>query len=341
MISAGFFRSLRNDNKLSDNKICTFKKKYCHGVSQENKRFFVISFLSASSAPPLKYANFIFTLVSPSVVVELKWSLGKGMRRSRNQWREVPFHWITARHAMNGGLGKEFHRKGNSVRRFRPFSEPTDSENWNFLRSSPSQILGFHWPQTGARIPISWKRGFRAPKTPISPRPYKGRKREFSVQQSPFSMCSLVEKKGEFFDRKLPFSRTRGNGGFWTPKPLFQEMGIRAPVWGRGKPHPKSRFLLNSHFSGSSLGAREGAELCERTCFCLLSTFYETLPSKNPSKNLVFTFRWKPLQAPSKNPSKKHLLLKSLLRNLLRRVRLHGPLGVHPTSAVSWPYLWL
>ena len=33
---------------------------------------------------------------------------------------------------------------------------------------------------------------------------------------------------------------------------------------------------------------------------------------------------------PSKNPSKKHLLLKSLLRTLLRSVRLHDPLGVHP-----------
>ena len=33
----------------------------------------------------------------------------------------------------------------------------------------------------------------------------------------------------------------------------------------------------------------KGVVLCERTCFCLLSTFYKTLPSKNPSKNLVFT----------------------------------------------------
>ena len=60
----------------------------------------------------------------------------------------------------------------------------------------------------------------------------------------------------------------------------------------------------------------------------LLSAFYKTLPSKNPSKNLVFTLK-KPLQAPSKNPSKKHLLLENLLRTLLRSVRLHDPLGVH------------
>ena len=35
---------------------------------------------------------------------------------------------------------------------------------------------------------------------------------------------------------------------------------------------------------------------------------------------------------PSKNPSKKALPLKSPLRTLLRSVRLHDPLGVHPTQ---------
>ena len=33
----------------------------------------------------------------------------------------------------------------------------------------------------------------------------------------------------------------------------------------------------------------KGVVLCETTCFCLLSAFYKTLPSKNPSKNLDFT----------------------------------------------------
>ena len=41
----------------------------------------------------------------------------------------------------------------------------------------------------------------------------------------------------------------------------------------------------------------KGVVVCERTCFCLLSAFYKTLPSKNLCLN------WKPLQAPSKNPS--------------------------------------
>ena len=67
-------------------------------------------------------------------------SFGKGTRRSRNQWREAPCHWMGSRHSVNGGVGKEFYRKGNSVKRFRPFSESPDSKNWNLVRSSPSQI---------------------------------------------------------------------------------------------------------------------------------------------------------------------------------------------------------
>ena len=30
---------------------------------------------------------------------------------------------------MNEGFGKDFYRKGTSVKRFRPFTEPPDSEN--------------------------------------------------------------------------------------------------------------------------------------------------------------------------------------------------------------------
>ena len=67
-------------------------------------------------------------------------SFGKGIRRSKNQWRTAPFHWMGCRHSVNEGIGKEFYRKGNSLKRFRPFSESLDSKYWNFLRSSPSQI---------------------------------------------------------------------------------------------------------------------------------------------------------------------------------------------------------
>ena len=47
-----------------------------------------------------------------------------------------------ARHSVNEGFGEEFYRKGHSVRRFGPFSEPTDSENLFILCASPSQISG-------------------------------------------------------------------------------------------------------------------------------------------------------------------------------------------------------
>ena len=67
--------------------------------------------------------------------------------------------------------------------------------------------------------------------------------------------------------------------------------------------------------------------------FCLLSAFYNTRPSENPSKNLCLY--WNPYQAPSKNPSKKHLLIENLLRTLLRSARLHDPLGVRPTEIAS------
>ena len=43
----------------------------------------------------------------------LEWSLGKGIQRSRNQWRKAPFHWMR----VNEGFGKEFHRKSKSVKR--------------------------------------------------------------------------------------------------------------------------------------------------------------------------------------------------------------------------------
>ena len=67
----------------------------------------------------------------------------------------------------------------------------------------------------------------------------------------------------------------------------------------------------------------------------LLSAFYNSPPSKNPSKNLCLY--WNPYQAPSKNPSKKPLLVENLLRTLLRSVWLHDPLGVRPNRVLRLP----
>ena len=73
--------------------------------------------------------------------------------------------------------------------------------------------------------------GVQKPPFPLAPtRP--GKWGVFS-KKSPFSLCSLVEKRG-FFDRKLPFPG-RGEMGVFGPRnPLFQEMCIWGPVWGRG-----------------------------------------------------------------------------------------------------------
>ena len=69
----------------------------------------------------------------------------------------------------------------------------------------------------------------------------------------------------------------------------------------------------------------------------LPSDFYKMLPSKNPSKNLVFAEN--AYQVPSKNSSKKHLLLENLPSTLLRSVLLHDPLGVHPLGNLLRTFL--
>ena len=46
----------------------------------------------------------------------------KAMKRSS-------FSLNGSRHSENEGIGKEFYRKGNSVKRFRPFGESPDSKN--------------------------------------------------------------------------------------------------------------------------------------------------------------------------------------------------------------------
>ena len=98
---------------------------------------------------------------------------------------------------------------------------------------------GFPRPQAGARIPISWKRGFWGPNTPISPRPEKGS----FLSKNPLFSSSI-------FDRKLPFPacvRAKGKGCFWTPKPSFP-----APVWGRG--NPKHRLSVLKLFGRPKVG---------------------------------------------------------------------------------------
>ena len=115
--------------------------------------------------------------------------------------------------------------------------------------------------------------------------------------------------------------------------------GIDEVTWGKESGPWVARFAqIDSQIRASRLihaSAREGGRTLRKDVFLpskhLLSAFYKMLPFKNPSKNPCLY--QKPLQVPSKNPSKKHLLLENLLRTLLRSVRLHDPLGVHPIHA--------
>ena len=51
------------------------------------------------------------------------------MRQSPFQWKKGFFSQKVGGSSVNEGLGKDFNRKGNSVKRSGPFSEPLDSEN--------------------------------------------------------------------------------------------------------------------------------------------------------------------------------------------------------------------
>ena len=54
-----------------------------------------------------------------------------------------------------------------------------------------------------------------------------------SPRRKPFSLCSLAGKRG-VFGSKLSFRDEGEKGGLGSRNPLFQEMGIWAPAWGRG-----------------------------------------------------------------------------------------------------------
>ena len=112
-------------------------------------------------------------------------------------------------------------------------------------------------PRQGPESPFPGKEGFGVQKPPISPRPYKGWKRELSVQKSPFSMCSLVEKR-DFFDRNSLF-QNEGKWEFLDPETLFSRKWGFAPLSGvRGMP----RFVLETNRSKlEQIGAFQGAQM--------------------------------------------------------------------------------
>ena len=72
---------------------------------------------------------------------------GKGMRRSPFQrekgfFRKKRGEWGNS---VKEGFGKAFYRKGTSVKRSGPFSEPPDSENWKVAVLAPSRKSALIW----------------------------------------------------------------------------------------------------------------------------------------------------------------------------------------------------
>ena len=51
------------------------------------------------------------------------------------------FQWKGGRHLVNEGFGKDFHRKGNSVKRSGPFSEPVAVQIQSKKRKSSGETL--------------------------------------------------------------------------------------------------------------------------------------------------------------------------------------------------------
>ena len=81
--------------------------------------------------------------------------------------------------------------------------------------------------KTGARIPISWKRGFRGPKPPFPVALTELEKGVFGPKIPTFHVFPCRKKRG-CFDRKLPFPQQGENfkWGFWGFGPLSGVGGI-------------------------------------------------------------------------------------------------------------------
>ena len=63
--------------------------------------------------------------------------LGRGCDEALFSEKKV-FAWKGGRHSVHEGFGKDVYRKGDSVKRSRPCSEPPHSENWKVVRAQIS-----------------------------------------------------------------------------------------------------------------------------------------------------------------------------------------------------------
>ena len=88
---------------------------------------------STAIGPPLRWGarlgrSYLALSSEPMVV-------GRGCDEGNFQWKKGVFSEKGGGNSVNQGFGKDFYRKGNSVKRSGPFTEPPDSEN----SSSPSR----------------------------------------------------------------------------------------------------------------------------------------------------------------------------------------------------------
>ena len=70
--------------------------------------------------------------------------LGRGCDEALFSEKSV-FQWKGGRQFSEWGFGKDFYRKGNSVKRFGPFTEPPDSENWKVAVLIPFPKISSKW----------------------------------------------------------------------------------------------------------------------------------------------------------------------------------------------------
>ena len=123
----GFFRAQRRAPEKKKTKILGPVVHLAPRSAQPKRR------RSLLSPPPN-----ISTLAIPHILrANQSRFLGRGCDEAFFSEKNVFFSEKGGGNSVNEGLGKDFYRKGNSVKRFGPFTEPPDSEK--LLSSSPAR----------------------------------------------------------------------------------------------------------------------------------------------------------------------------------------------------------
>ena len=105
-----FFRSLRNDNKILDNKTLSLSEIYCRDASHENKRFWTIFLSAPKPRPPQKRKVYVYCRLAVS---DFLWGIAQLSRdalqngyRTDVSVRETKYQW--GYRTMLGGVLTSF-----------------------------------------------------------------------------------------------------------------------------------------------------------------------------------------------------------------------------------------